>query len=226
MADTLYKNVYPRLPWSQEIGYIQPLLDPNVGPTVAQYGPAVYASNQSYQTPKHQTGLELFIEYRQSRFGIPFDPALFVGAFSQLANSYRTAPHPTLTLQRYFWSQDVTFTAQLNQFVIGQIIAPSIIQQSYAAYHTPPRRTLPPQHQIWVSVDWITTSVNAVLPTFIQSAMTQLQSSYRTPEKQQIGSREQTGDMDQGWIQYVTTLPPTEQPLRPPCDVTWYRNFS
>ena len=226
MSVARYKKPYPRLPWSQDIGYIQPLLNPNVGPTIAQYGPAIYASTQSYQTPKRKRGLDLFIEYRQSRFGIPFNPALFVGAFSQLTNSYRTAPKSILIPQRYLWSEDVTFTAQLNQLNIGQIIAPSIIQQSYAAYRTPTRRTLPPQYQTWVSVDWTATIVNTVLPTFIQPAIAQLQASYRTPSGPRIGNREQTGDMTQGWIQYVTTLPPTAQPLHPPCDVTWYRNFS
>ena len=206
--------------------WVQNYLNPSSGPSASKYIPPISQAMGSFRTGEKPVDTRLYQDQRPNVFGIPFDPALLQGIFTSQANTFVTPAKATLNVRAMQWNEDINFINIVLLQGLLQKIAPVLYQQSYQSYRTVDKPALSVPYYSWTSTDWIYKVAAIAIPVQAAPGANQLSTSFMTGPGKTPAIQQQTWDMNQGWIQYVTTLAPTPTALRSPADVTWYRNFS
>lgn len=165
--------------FDQATSWIQNFLNPSAGASVSQYGPPIWQQSASFRTKSSPVLDVRMQQLKERKFGIPFNPALFVGILSQRSDaSYRTFEIKRLMTVLSEWDRNADFTAPGAQSPVGSQ-SPAWTSQA-ASFRTKESVALdvrysPSQPSTGWEVAQIDTDLRSWTPAFAE-----LSNSYRT----------------------------------------------
>ena len=190
--------------FDQASAYIQSFLNSNVGASTAQYGPPTWAQSASFRTKEAPVLDPRWQQLKERKFGIPFNPALFVGILSQRSDaSYRTFETKRLLTVLSEWDRNADFTAPGAQ---SPVPAQSPAWTSQAmSFRTKESSALDVRYSPSVpSTGWEVYQIDADLRSWTP-AFAELSNSYRTSAGKVLDARGIHYDQF-GWLDSALNL--------------------
>lgn len=195
--------------WVQSYEWIQNFLNPSTGASVSQYGPPVWQQSASFRTKSAPVLDVRMQQLKERKFGIPFNPALFVGIMGQRTTaSYRTPEIGRLETLLNEWDRNADFTAPAGQ---SPVAAQSPAWTSHSAsFRTKESILLDVRYSpSSPSTGWEVYQIDPDLRTWTP-AFAELSNSYRTNPGMVFDQRGMHYDQF-GWLDSalgLTDLPP------------------
>jgi hypothetical protein len=175
--------------FDQSAAYIQNFLDSNVGASPSQYGPAVSSQNASFRTKEGAFLDPRWQQLKERKFGIPFNPALFLGALAQASQAGSYCPPAVNRLMGPYsiWGPDAgIFQAPLTLPIQQQS---AVHAQLAASFRTRERQLLDvrlsPSHP---TTGWEVFRLDPLLQVWAP-AFAQLVNSYRSTSRGNLDPR-------------------------------------
>lgn len=190
--------------FDQATAYIQSFLNADVGASVSQYGPPVWSQSASFRTKESPALDPRWQQLKERKFGIPFNPALFVGILSQRSDaSYRTYEAKRLMTVLSEWDRNADFTAPGAQSPVPAQ-SPAWVSQTMS-FRTKESAALDVRYSpSQPSTGWEVYQIDSDLRSWTP-AFAELSNSFRTPAGNVLDTRGIHYDQF-GWLDSALNL--------------------